>query len=141
MCNVFETYTPHMQILPYKVKMQYVHFRLHANYFLLPWKICEESCIQSRFFNNLKAVATILNIMYIQPFTMGVDWPEIRRLMEVSIMFNICTYWIFTWYRRIIVNVRKTILGIRANKTYLTLSSLSLPQIISNIQNNNFITL
>ncbi len=22
-----------------KVKMQYVHFRLHPNYFLLPWKI------------------------------------------------------------------------------------------------------
>ena len=28
--------------LPHKVKTQYVHFRLHTNYFLLPWKIPEE---------------------------------------------------------------------------------------------------
>ena len=32
--------------------------------------------------------------MSIQPFTMGVDWPEIGRLVEVSIMLDICTYWV-----------------------------------------------
>ncbi len=31
---------------------------------------------------------------------MGVDWPEIACLMEVSVMFNICRYCIFTWYGR-----------------------------------------
>ncbi len=32
----------YMQILPHKVKKQYVHFTLHAHYCLLPWKIPEE---------------------------------------------------------------------------------------------------
>ena len=31
---------------------------------------------------------------------MGVDQPEIRRLMEVSIMFDIGTYCVFTLYGR-----------------------------------------
>ncbi len=35
-----------------------------------------------------------------QPFTMGVAWPEIARLMEVSIMFNSCTYCLLTLYDR-----------------------------------------
>ncbi len=30
------------QCCPNKVKMQYMHFRLHSNYFLVPWKIPEE---------------------------------------------------------------------------------------------------
>ena len=34
--------------------------------------------------------------MYIQPFSMEVDWPEIWCLMEVSTVFYICTYCIFT---------------------------------------------
>ena len=36
--------------------------------------------------------------MFIQYFTMAVDWPKIARLMEVSIMFNICRCCLFTWY-------------------------------------------
>ena len=35
--------------------------------------------------------------MYIQPFTTIVDWPEIWCLMEVSSMFYICRYCVFTW--------------------------------------------
>ncbi len=38
--------------------------------------------------------------MYIQPllpFTTVVAWPEMRCLMEVSTMFNICRYCVFTW--------------------------------------------
>ncbi len=35
--------------------------------------------------------------MYIQPFTKGVDWPEIWHLMEVSTMFYICGYCVFTY--------------------------------------------
>ncbi len=33
--------------LPHPVKTQYLHFRLHANYFLLPWKIHKEISRQS----------------------------------------------------------------------------------------------
>ena len=29
-------------LLPHQVKTQYLHFRLHAKYFLVPWKIPEE---------------------------------------------------------------------------------------------------
>ncbi len=36
--------------------------------------------------------------MYIQPFTTIVDWPEIVCFMEVSTMFHICRYCIFTWW-------------------------------------------
>ena len=32
--------------------------------------------------------------------TTGVDWPEIGCLMEVSVMFDICTYYILTLYGR-----------------------------------------
>ncbi len=38
--------------------------------------------------------------MYIQPFTTLVDWPEMGCLMEVSIMFRICRYCVFTWNSR-----------------------------------------
>ncbi len=36
--------------------------------------------------------------MLLQPFTMGVDWFEVARLMEVSTMFNNDTYCLFTLY-------------------------------------------
>ncbi len=29
------------------------------------------------------------------------DWPETGRLMEISVIFNICTYCLLTWYGRI----------------------------------------
>ncbi len=38
--------------------------------------------------------------MSIQPFTMGVNWPEFVCLMAVSIMCDICTYCVFTLYRQ-----------------------------------------
>ncbi len=40
--------------------------------------------------------------MSIQTFTMGMDWPDIASLMEVSIMFTVCRYSDFTWYGRIV---------------------------------------
>ncbi len=41
--NVVECCSRHgFEDLSHKVKTQYVHFRLHTNYFLLPWKIPEE---------------------------------------------------------------------------------------------------
>ena len=38
--------------LPHTVKMQYVHFRSHTDYFVLPWKIPEEIGCQSVLFHN-----------------------------------------------------------------------------------------
>ena len=64
--------------LPYQVKTQYLHFRFHANYFLLPWKIPEEKCSSMTKGSNYH-----INHMYIQPFTTIVDWPENWCLMEV----------------------------------------------------------
>ncbi len=43
--------------------------------------------------------------MYIQPFSMEVDSPEIGCLMDVSTMFYICTYCVFTlWGRSVLIN-------------------------------------
>ncbi len=38
--------------LPHKVKMQYLHFRSHAEYFLLSWKIPEVMSRRPILFNN-----------------------------------------------------------------------------------------
>ncbi len=43
--------------------------------------------------------------MYIQPFTMGVEWHEIGCLMEVSIIFDTCTLLHFYFVRQ---RVRKS---------------------------------
>ena len=40
--------------LSHKVKMQYVYFRSHAEYFLLPWKIPLEISRRSMIFHNLR---------------------------------------------------------------------------------------
>ncbi len=36
--------------------------------------------------------------MYIQSFSMEMDWSEILCLMEVYTMFYVCIYCVFTWY-------------------------------------------
>ncbi len=73
--------------------MQCVHFTIYAYYFFLPWKILEEICSQSIALQKL--IAGHIKHMYMQPFTMEVDWPEIGLIiMEVSIM-------IFTLYGNI----------------------------------------
>ena len=59
--------------LPHKVKMEYVHFTLHINYFLLPYKFPEEISRQSVFFNIYKGSIYHIKHMSVQPFTMGVD--------------------------------------------------------------------
>ena len=49
----------------------------------------------------MKVVSIISNIcIYIQPFNRVVDCPEIGCLMEVSTMFYICRYRVFTWWDR-----------------------------------------
>ena len=87
--------------LPHKVKMQYVNFRSHTKYFLLSWKIPEEISRQSMLFHMItKGSIYYIKHMYIQPFSMEVDWPEIWHLMEVSTMFYNCTCCIFTLWGR-----------------------------------------
>ncbi len=84
--------------LPHKVKMQYLHFRSHAEYFLLSclgkflkwWADHQSSSITKGGIYHIKH-------MYIQPFTIVADWPEIWCLLEVSAMFYICRYCVFTW--------------------------------------------
>ncbi len=45
---------------------------------------------------NLNAVSTISNISSYNIFSIGVDWPIIQHLMEVSNMFVTCTYCVYT---------------------------------------------
>ena len=42
------------QNLPHRVKTQSLHFRFHASYFPLPWKISEEVSRRSMLFHNLR---------------------------------------------------------------------------------------
>ncbi len=51
--------------LPHKVKMQYVLFRLHTNYFLLPWEIPEEISRRSGLFNNYRQYLPYQTYMYV----------------------------------------------------------------------------
>ena len=67
-----------------------MHFKFHTNYFLLLLKSTEETSRRSMLFNDrAEGVSAISNMMSVQPSTMGVDWREIGRLIEIS-MFGIC---------------------------------------------------
>ncbi len=88
-----------MQLCPTKKKRQHLHFTfIQTTLFYL-----------ERFLNKLaddqSSTITRGSIyhfkrMYMQPFTTVVDWAEIQRLMEVSTMFYICRYRVFTWWGR-----------------------------------------
>ena len=70
---------------PPSKKLQYLHFRFHANYFLLPWRdswrnLADDQCS---------------SIKQYLPYHTVVDWPEIGRLMEVF-----ADHCVFTWYGR-----------------------------------------
>ncbi len=45
----------------------------------------------------------LIKHMYIQPFTTVVDWPKTECWMEVSTMFYICRYFVFTHDRAAVV--------------------------------------
>ncbi len=81
------------QVLLHKVKTQYVYFRLHTNYFLLPWKILKKLADDQ--------CSSVTN-MSMQPFTMRVDWPEIWSLMEIIYHVWYFTYCVFTLYGRVV---------------------------------------
>ncbi len=58
-------------------------------------KLVDDQC-------SFKTKGSIYHIkhIYIQPFTTVVDWLEIWCLIEVSTMFQICRYCVFTWVTR-----------------------------------------
>ncbi len=59
--------------LPHKVKTQYVHYRSHIEYFLLPWKISEKISRRSELNYRPKGSIYYIKRMYVQPFRMEVD--------------------------------------------------------------------
>ena len=82
------------------------NYRFHANYTFFHLgkflkKLADDQCS-----SITKGSIFYIKHMYIQPKTMGVDWPEITCLMEVSIMFYMCTYCVFAWYGRRILMCR-----------------------------------
>ncbi len=84
--------------LPHYVKTEYLHFRFHATIHCLDRflkKLADDQCSSI----TIKSINCIKQ-NNIQPFTTVVDWPEIWRLMEVSTMFYVCRYCVFTWYGR-----------------------------------------
>ncbi len=82
----------HLSIyLPDKVKMQYMCISDYILSFTL-----ENSRKRSMLVNNWSS--NHIKHISIQAFTMGVDWLKIWRLLEVSTMFDICTYCVFTLY-------------------------------------------
>ncbi len=75
-----------LETLPYKVKTQHVLFRLHTTTFFYLGKFLKKLVDQCS--SITKDSIYHIKHMSIQPFTMGVNWPEIVYLMEVSIMFR-----------------------------------------------------
>ena len=79
-------------MLPHYVKMQYLHLRFYANYFLLPWKIPEEI---SRQFSSITK-GSIYHMKHVHTTFYHSSGLTRNCLMEVSIMFYVCRYCIFT---------------------------------------------
>ena len=79
-------------------RMQDLQFRLHTNYFLLPWKIPEELADNQCSSINKSSIYHIKQVN-LQLFTMGVtsiDQKLYVKLKEVSIMYVFCTYCLST---------------------------------------------
>ncbi len=70
-------------VLPHKVKMQYVHFRSHAEYFLLPWKFLKKLA-DNQCCSITKNSIYYVKHMYIQPFSMEVHWLDIWHYFNGS---------------------------------------------------------
>ncbi len=73
-------------------------------------KLADNQC-----FSITKGSIYYIKHMYIQPFNTEVDWAEICHLKEVSTMFSICRYCIFTLWKR----------TLHASTLYLPLEFLS----------------
>ena len=71
-------------LMTISVKTQYLYFKLHANYFLLPWKISKKKWLTTNDLPKLKTVSTIWNMYVHTSFYNSSEWQEIWCLMEVS---------------------------------------------------------
>ncbi len=84
-----------MILLPHKVKTQYLHFRSHAEYFLLSWKIPE---VISRwsilFYITIKGVSTISNI-WLCTYILLV-WKWIDEKFDIKWMYLLCFIFVDT---------------------------------------------
>ncbi len=71
---------------------------MHSTFFclgkFLKWLANDESS------SITKESSYYISYMYIQPFSMEVDWREIWHQMDVSTMFYICRYCVFTLWGR-----------------------------------------
>ncbi len=86
--------------LPHKVKTQYLHFRSHAEYFLLSWKIPQEISRRSMLFHNLRGVSTVPNIC---TYNLCV-WKWIKEKFDIKWMKNLATFSFLKLLRQDLVN-------------------------------------
>ena len=78
--------------------MQYVHFRLHANYTFFYWKIPKSSCRRSILFYNVRAYLPYQTCDHTTFYhESGLTWNWMLN-GSLYIMFGICTYCIFPLY-------------------------------------------
>ncbi len=85
--------------LPHKVKTQYLHLRWHAGTFFCLGKF-QKWWADNQSSSIYKGSIYYIKHMYIQPFSMELDWREIWHQMDVSTMFYNCRYCIFTLWGR-----------------------------------------
>ncbi len=100
-----------------------LHFRFYANYFLLPWKFLKKLTDNQCSSITKDSIYHIMKHMYIQPFTIVVDWPDIGCLMEVSTMSYNCRYCVFTWWGRWVM-LQKEMSSIGILRNYHTFKRL-----------------
>ncbi len=75
---------------------------LYSDYIYVQTTFFYHGRFQKKLADNQCSPITEGGIYYmsIQPFTMIVNWPEIGSLMDISMMFDVCTYCVFTLYNR-----------------------------------------
>ncbi len=69
-----------LTFLPHKVKTQYVHFRSHAGYFLLPWKIPEKKLSDDQCSSKTKENNYYSKHMYIYNL---LAWKWIDQIFDI----------------------------------------------------------
>ncbi len=100
------TYHPHHYMIVGMTEMgTCLDFRLHANYFLLPWKIPEE--IRWSMLFSASSITKKYNVHTTFYHSSGL--PEIWLLMEVSSKFHIWTFCVFTLWGRTDNNIHQFI--------------------------------
>ncbi len=96
--SIYHTLFSVCPVLLYKVKTQYAHFRLHTNYFLFPWKIPQEISRRSMLINYWRQYLPHQTYVHTSFHRgSGLTWNRTCNI-SISIIFDICTYCVFTLY-------------------------------------------